>query len=99
MKQTANTQAYGNNLKLKGSKYCIYSGDVNQDLWIDATDLAQLDNHAYQFLTGRFIPSDLNGDNVVEGTDFLIGDNNWQYVHSISPLNPGLSSENNYVRP
>ena len=50
---------------------------MNQDLWIDGKDLAQLDNHAYQFLSGRFLPSDLNGDNVVDGADFSIGDNNW----------------------
>jgi len=96
---TANTQAYGNNLKLKGGKYCIYSGDVNQDLWVDGKDLAQLDNHAYQFLSGRFLPSDLNGDNVVDGADFSIGDNNWRYVHSISPINPSLSRGDDYVSP
>jgi len=96
---TANSQAYGNNLKLKGGKYCIYSGDVNQDLWVDGKDLAQLDNHAYQFLSGRFLPSDLNGDNVVDGTDFLIGDNNWRYVHTISPLNLDLRSIEGYVQP
>lgn len=87
---SASSQAYGNNLKLKGGKYCIYSGDVNQDHWIDGEDFAQLDNHAYQFLTGRFLPSDLNGDNQVDGTDFLIGDNNWRYIHTLSPLNPSL---------
>jgi len=96
---TANTQAYGNNQKLKGSKYCIYSGDVNQDLWIDGTDLAQLDNDAYSFLSGRFLPSDLNGDNIVDGADFSIGDNNWRYVHTISPINPSLSGIDGYVQP
>jgi hypothetical protein len=82
----SNIQAYGNNLKLKGNKYCIYTGDVNQDLLVDGEDLAQLDNDAYQFLTGRYLPSDLNGDNVVDGVDFLIGDNNARrYIHTISP--------------
>src|SRR5664279_5643709 len=28
---SSQSQAYGNNLKLMGGKYCIYSGDVNQD--------------------------------------------------------------------
>jgi len=73
---TSITQAFGNNMKLKGSKYCIISGDVNQDGFIDGSDFLIIENDAYIFSTGRFIPSDLNGDNAVDGTDALIGDNN-----------------------
>ena len=73
---TANTQAYGNNLKLKGGKYCMYSGDVVQDGFIDGSDFIVIENDAYFFRTGRFIPSDLNGDNFVDATDAQIGDNN-----------------------
>jgi len=73
---TAASQAFGNNMKLKGSKYCIISGDVNQDGFIDGSDFIIIENDAFFFRTGRFIPSDLNGDNAVDGTDALIGDNN-----------------------
>jgi hypothetical protein len=72
---TSASQAYGNNLKLKGSKYCIYSGDINQSGFVDATDMSILDNAAFNAVTGRFIPSDLNGDNIVDSDDMSIGDN------------------------
>ena len=32
-------KAFGNNLLLKGNKYCLYSGDVNQDGFINLTDV------------------------------------------------------------
>lgn len=44
----AASQTYGNNQTLVGSKYCIYSGDINQDNVIDAQDLAILDNDFIQ---------------------------------------------------
>ncbi|MBK6772204.1 MAG: hypothetical protein IPG78_08790 [Ignavibacteria bacterium] len=69
-------QAYGNNLKLKGSKYCAYSGDINQDGIIDASDLIKVYNDSYVGLTGRYIVSDLNGDSVVDASDISITDNN-----------------------
>ena len=73
---TAASQAYGNNLKLKGSKYCAYSGDINQDGIIDASDLIKVYNDSYVGLTGRYIVSDLNGDSVVDASDISTTDNN-----------------------
>lgn len=70
------TQAYGSNLKLKGGKYCVISGDVDQDGFIDGSDFLIIDNDASSFRSGRFIPSDLDGNNFVDGLDMLIGDNN-----------------------
>jgi len=71
----AASQAYGNNLFLKGSKYCIFGGDISQDGLIDGDDLAIIDNDAYSSLSG-YVISDLNGDNFVDGTDLVIVDNN-----------------------
>ncbi|MBL0106670.1 MAG: hypothetical protein IPP52_05095 [Ignavibacteria bacterium] len=73
---TAASQAYGNNLKLKGSKYCTYSGDINQDGIIDASDLIKIYNDSYVGVTGRYIVSDLNGDSVVDASDISTADNN-----------------------
>ena len=39
---TAQNKAYGNNLKLVNGKWCIYSGDVNQDGFIDINDQSQV---------------------------------------------------------
>ena len=36
---TGSDKAYGNNLKLVGTKWCIYGGDVNQDGFVETTDL------------------------------------------------------------
>ena len=72
---TAASQAYGSNQVLKGTKYCIYSGDVNQDGTIDATDIGLIDNDAYLGL-GGYIKTDLNGDFFIDGSDLLIADNN-----------------------
>jgi len=32
--------------------------------------------NAFIFLTGLHLPTDLDGNNIVDGSDFLIGDNN-----------------------
>ena len=63
----------------------MWSGDVNQDGIIDGTDLSSIDNLAYNFTSGSGIPEDLNGDNIVDGIDFLIGDNNRTYHYVIAP--------------
>ncbi len=54
---SAASQAYGNNLKLKGSKYCIISGDVDRDGYIDASDASPIDNDSY-ISTDRKISGD-----------------------------------------
>jgi len=83
---TADTQAYGNNLKLKGNKYCVFSGDIDQDGIVDGSDLMRIRTDAVNFVTGVRIPTDLNGDNIVDGSDLLIGDNNaFNYIIKITP--------------
>lgn len=72
---TASSQAYGNNLKLKGIKFCVYSGDVNKDGIVDASDGSLIDNDVYVFLSGRN-KTDLNGDEIIDGSDLSIADNN-----------------------
>jgi len=73
---SAASQSFGSNLKLKGSKYCIISGDVDRDGYIDASDASPIDNDSYISRTGRFLPTDLNGDNFVDADDMNIQDNN-----------------------
>lgn len=68
--------AYGGNLTLKGSRWCIYSGDVNQDGVIDLDDNLQIDNDAFNFVMQQSYFTDLNGDNIVDIADIVIADNN-----------------------
>ncbi len=83
---TSSSQAYGNNLKLKGSKYCVYTGDLNQSGFVDATELSMIENDAANFLAGRFVITDLNGDEIVDASDYLIVDNNaYNFVGVVRP--------------
>lgn len=75
--------AYGNNLILKGSRYCIYSGDVNQDGIVDASDNAIIDNDSYNFVTG-YVDSDLTGDGLTDLADLLIAENNSYRIITVS---------------
>ncbi|MEO8211421.1 MAG: hypothetical protein ABI840_12755 [bacterium] len=81
----AATQAFGSNLILKGTKYCIYSGDVNQDGTVDLTDLSLIDNDAYNFVSG-YVNTDITGDNYVDLEDLSIADNNaYNFVSKVVP--------------
>ncbi|MBI2416909.1 MAG: hypothetical protein HYV28_03235 [Ignavibacteriales bacterium] len=82
-------QAYGENMTLVNGKYCLYSGDVNQDGFIDFTDLTAIDNDAYNFTSG-YIVTDVNGDLFVDFTDLTIVDNN--AYNFVGAIKPGISS-------
>ena len=71
----AATQAYGNNEILKGTKYCLYSGDVTQDGFIDLTDVVLVYNASSAFTTG-YVSTDVNGNSIVDLTDIIIASNN-----------------------
>ena len=82
----AAAKAYGNNLILKGTKYCIYSGDTNKDGVVDASDMSAIDNDAFTGNSGRFLIADLNCDGIVDGADISIADNNsFANVSSVKP--------------
>ncbi|MCB0727639.1 MAG: endonuclease [Ignavibacteriae bacterium] len=79
------SMAYGDNMKLKNSGYCIYSGDTDQDGLIDLTDLIQIYNAAAIFTTG-YANTDLSGDRVTDLTDLVIANNNSSlFVSKIIP--------------
>jgi CHRD domain len=82
---TSASQGYGSNLILKGSKYCNYSGDVNQDGTIDISDLQDIDNDGFNFVSG-YVPTDVNGDNFVDVSDAGIAENNaFNFVSVMRP--------------
>ncbi|MBX7043276.1 MAG: hypothetical protein K1X85_10260 [Ignavibacteria bacterium] len=85
---TSPAQAYGSNLMQADAsplRYAFYSGDVNQDGTIDATDVSLIDNDAYNFVCG-YVATDVNGDGCVDGSDALIADNNaYNFISVIAP--------------
>ncbi|MBK8550254.1 MAG: SBBP repeat-containing protein [Ignavibacteria bacterium] len=68
-------KAYGSNLVLKGNKYCIYSGDVNEDGYIDLSDVITINNDVIDFVTGYNL-TDINGDNQSDLSDLITAYNN-----------------------
>ena len=87
------TQAYGNNTKLKVGKWCIYSGDINQDGIIDLTDVASVDLDNLNFATGYRI-ADVNGDSIVDISDVsLVDNNNLSFISKITPTIMVLKKE------
>lgn len=83
---SSSSQAYGNNMQLKGSKYCIFSGDVDQNKIVDATDLSAMDNDIILGTAGDRIVTDLNADGIVDVSDLSVMDNN--SAVSVSTINP-----------
>ena len=82
---TSANKAYGDNMKLKGTKWCIYNGDVNQDGVIDLTDVSNVDLDNLSFSTG-YIATDVNGDNLIDLTDLsLVENNNLNFVTKVTP--------------
>ncbi|MBK9334748.1 MAG: PQQ-dependent sugar dehydrogenase [Ignavibacteria bacterium] len=82
---SASSQAYGNNEILVGSKYTIYSGDVNRDGSVDISDNGIIENDAAIFLTG-YIVTDLNGDGLTDLSDQTLADNNsFNFVTKSTP--------------
>lgn len=82
---TAQSKAYGNNLKLINGKWCIYSGDVNQDGFINSVDVNSVYNDNVNGISG-YTNTDLNNDSLTEIYDLYIAFiNSSLNIQSITP--------------
>ena len=92
---SAATQAYASNMMQIGSKWCLYSGDVNQDGYINLTDLNQVNNDSYNQVRGVVV-TDLTGDQYTNLIDLnIVNNNSYNQVKARTPLlNPGTSQTN-----
>lgn len=82
---SSSAQAYGSNQIQVGTKWTIFSGDVNQDGTIDLGDGTMIDNDAFNFVSG-YVATDVNGDETVDITDQTIADNNsYNFVGKVTP--------------
>lgn len=92
---SSQAQTYGDNAILLGSKYCMYSGDVNTDGFIDFSDLTMVDNDSYEFASG-YLVTDVNGDLFVDFSDLTLVDNN--SYNFIGVIKPGAKVLRNDIR-
>ena len=95
---TAATQAYtdGSNppLALHNGKFCIYSGDLNQDGFINSADYTGVDNDNSTFSFHQV--NDLNGNGVVSTADEQFIDNNYKLlIHKQVP--PGTTGNSSMI--
>ena len=88
---SAATQAFGGNELLVGTKWCIISGDVNQDGSVDALDRSACWND--RNLSGVYV-TDLNGDGVVDALDRSICWNN----RNLAVQKPALNASPNHKK-
>ncbi len=79
----ANT--YGTNLiELDAGTFGIFTGDINQDGYIDGFDYPQFDADAQNNVSGVYVATDLNGDGYVDGFDYPVFDANSQNNIAVS---------------
>ena len=82
----SHNSAYDSNLVQVGTKWCFYSGDVNQDGSVESIDMGLIDNDYSNYLYGPGLVTDINGDGSVDSIDLGICDNNYSnYVYAAIP--------------
>lgn len=82
------SRAFGNNMKQVDTspvRFAVFSGDIDQNGFVDLNDITIAFNNASAFLGGYTI-SDVNGDNITDLSDVLLTFNNSSaFVSKITP--------------
>ncbi|NVO18905.1 MAG: hypothetical protein HXX13_04345 [Bacteroidetes bacterium] len=85
---SANASAsFGNNVKNINGKYCLYTGDVDQDGLISPDDMQLLESQSSVFTSG-YVCTDLNGDGLVDLEDMILIDEN--AANQVGKISPGM---------
>ena len=86
---TAANKAYADNQVLvQTGVWAFYTGDINQDEFIDGNDFPQFDFESASggLFDGTYTKADMNGDGFVDGNDFAIFDiNSYNNAVSVHP--------------
>ncbi|HNS12828.1 MAG TPA: PKD domain-containing protein [Bacteroidia bacterium] len=73
------SKSFGSNeVSLGDGNFAVWSGDVNQDGFINMADFTSLESSLLSYLLGYY-SQDLNGDNLVEAADMSLIENNLPY--------------------
>lgn len=87
---TGADKAFGSNLIAVDAKYCLFSGDVNQDGYVDPLDISLIDIDSFNYTAG-LVATDLNGDGYVDPLDLAIADeNSFNYAGVKKPVTAGV---------
>jgi len=83
---TSANKAYGDNMKeMEPGVWAFYSGDINQDGFIESSDFPILFNSNDNFEEGYLI-TDLNGDGYVDSSDYpILFNNSDNFIESMHP--------------
>ena len=83
---TAASKAFADNMIQMGTVWALYTGDLNQDEFVDVSDYPDFDNDNLGGVGGVYVSTDMNGDGFVDVSDYPIFDNNnLNGVQSIHP--------------
>ncbi len=84
---TAANKVFGDNQKeVEPGVFAFFSGDMNQDGYIDGFDYPDFDNDSQNNVSGVYATTDLNGDGYVDGFDYPLFDANSQ--NNVSVITP-----------
>ena len=74
---TAVNKAYANNqVEVNPGIWAFYTGDINQDEFIDSNDFPEYDIDGFNGISREYKSTDMNGDGFVDGNDFPVYDYN-----------------------
>lgn len=80
-------KAYGDNMALLlNGEFGMYSGDINQDEYVDSFDYGDYDLDVQNNVSGVYVATDLNGDGYVDSFDYGLMDINTQ--NNVSSQHP-----------
>ncbi len=77
-------KAYGNQLYATGDgTFSLYNGDINQDGVFNISDFNSVESKTRLFTTG-YLKEDLNGDHLIENSDYILVENNSRLQIAVS---------------
>lgn len=80
-------------LAIHNGKYCIYSGDLDQDGLVTSGDYTGIDNDNFNF--DYHAVNDLDGDGIISSGDYtFVDNNNYNFIQKqIPPGAPGIAAK------
>ncbi len=84
---TAANKAMGDvQVEVQTGKWAFYTGDLNQDDFIDGNDFPAFDSDSFNGVNSIYVATDMNGDGFVDGNDFPVFDvNSFNGVSAVHP--------------